>query len=149
MEDKTGKKMIFESAFEGDRSAQLGVRISPEMNEALEAESKKRNQPLSDLVRDSIAFALIPGFLKSKLQEGTELDSKDRALLEACRSYLSEVAEACGEIDGRQRKMGLKKVDRKVKRRLERIDALLDKKVEEAVGRAIKKVFEQKKGEAK
>lgn len=143
---KPNKQLIFESAFPGSNLHLIQARTSKELYEAIEAEVKKRGLSIPELVRDFVSFHLIPGTLKQKISEGKELDSKDRELLEAYRGYLSELAETCSSIDEAQRKIEFKKVNKKVKRHLKGIDALLDKKVEEAVSRVIKKMFEQKKG---
>ena len=108
MEDK---KFIFESAFGGgSRGIQLNVRISSELNEVLEAESKRLNQSVPDFVREWIALSLLPAFFKSKLAEGAELDSKDRALLESYREVLGRLADTCAEIDEGQEKLEVQRV---------------------------------------
>jgi hypothetical protein len=139
---KPKKKLVLESAFPGSNLNLVQARVSKDLYEAIETESKKRERSIPELVRDFVSFHLIPGTLKKKISEGKELDSKDRELLEAYRDYLSELAEACTSIDESQRKIEFKKV----KRHLRGIDALLDKKVEEAVSRVIDRMQKEKKG---
>lgn len=97
MEDKG--KSIFELAFgEGSRTIQLNVRISPELNEVLEAESKRLNQSVSDLVRDWITLPLIPEIMKKKHTLGTD----DRNLIKECREYMNNLSEDFKEVTQRQ-----------------------------------------------
>jgi hypothetical protein len=141
------KPPIFESAFPGSNLHLIQARVSKDLYDAIEAEVSKTGRSIPELIREFVSFHLIPEMLKKKISEGRELDSKDRELLEAYDAYLSELTEACSSIAGSHRKIERKKVDRKVKRRM---DALIDEKVkgmvEQAVDRAIKKVFEKRKG---
>jgi hypothetical protein len=150
MGEKTVKEMIFESAFGGrNKSVQLNVRISPELNEALDAESKRRGQQVSDLVRDGIAFLLIPDFLKGKLGEGIELDSKDRALLKAYMEHLLELEKACLAIDEAQEKVKLKEVERRLKKLKSESDwfeRLVEKRLGKLVEQKVEEVISRRKG---
>lgn len=130
MEEKD--RLIFESAFGGgNRSIQLNVRISPELNEALEAESQRSNQPIPDLVREWVAFRLYPGFLKNKLDEGIEIDSKDRTLLGGYRKALDKLAGICGEINEEREKLQTKRFRKDYKGKI----------IEEAAQEIITKLF--------
>jgi hypothetical protein len=132
------KQLILESAFPGSNLNLIQVRVSKELYESIEAEAKKRGRSIPELVRDFISFPLIPGAMKQKISEGKELDSKDRELLEAYRSLLSELAEACSSIDEAQEKTEFRKLKRHIKG--------FDKMLEAAAERAVKKVLAQRKG---
>jgi signal recognition particle GTPase len=133
MEDKG--KSIFELAFgEGSRTIQLNVRISPELNEVLEAESKRLNQSVSDLVRDWITLPLIPEIMKKKHALSTE----DQNLIKECKQYMSNLSESFKEVT--QRQYLIEKVRVKIEERLTK-DDVKKMLIEDIAQKIIKDLF--------
>lgn len=79
------KKLNLESIF-SDREPPRGihVRVARSLFEILEREAKKRNQNLSEVVRDLIALPFVPQVLRDKQILSTE----DYDLIKECRGYL-------------------------------------------------------------
>ena len=85
-------KLIVEDAFPGANNTLLQIRVSESLHEAIKAEAKARKQDIPDLLRDAFALYMIPGALRRRIEERMELDSKDRAVLEAYQQTLRDLA---------------------------------------------------------
>jgi signal recognition particle GTPase len=85
------KKLNLDSVF-SDKELQKGlhVRIPESLYERLEAEAEKRDQNLSELIRDLIVLPFIPEIMKKKHALSTE----DRNLIKECREYMNNLSES-------------------------------------------------------
>jgi hypothetical protein len=133
------KKLDLESIF-SDREPPRGihVRVPRSLFEILEGEAKKRNQNLSEVVRDLIALPFVPQVLKDKQILSTE----DHDLIKECRGYLSDLSERLNEVS--EKGYLIEKVQRKTRELLSK-DDVKQKLIEDVSQQVIENLFPRQK----
>jgi hypothetical protein len=92
------KAFDLESLFPGSNLNLIQARISESFLKAMDDEAKGREYTIPELIREWLAFHLIPGMLKRKLDSGVSLESRERFVLEAYRGILEELEQLCNQI---------------------------------------------------
>ena len=124
-----GKEIIFKDVFEGPNTKMLAVKVSGELFEILEATAAEAGLTMPELVRELLSLNVIPRVLKTKIDKGLVLDTKDMDRLAAFRVYVGRLEEMVGEA---------KKFEKKVmsmKREADWLTRLIKKKVDTVMDR--------------
>jgi hypothetical protein len=86
------------SLFPGSNTNLIQARVTDSFLEAIEFEAQGRGYTIPELIREYIAFHLIPGTLRRKFDSGASLETRERFLLEVYRGILAELEETYAQI---------------------------------------------------
>jgi hypothetical protein len=86
------------SLFPGSNVHLIQARVAESFLKAMEFEAQGRGYTIPELIREWVAFHLIPGMLKRKLDLGVSLESRERFVLEVYKGILVELEDICDQI---------------------------------------------------